>query len=41
MTAVGYYFGKKLREGLGIPVGIIHSSPGRLGNRSVDPPAGY
>lgn len=26
MTAVGYYFGKKLREGLGIPVGIIHSS---------------
>lgn len=28
MTAVGYYFGKKLREGLGIPVGIIHSSLG-------------
>ena len=28
MAAVGYYFGKKLREGLGIPVGIIHSSLG-------------
>lgn len=28
MTAVGYYFGKKLREGLDMPVGIIHSSLG-------------
>ncbi len=28
MAAVGYYFGKKLREGLSIPVGIIHSSLG-------------
>lgn len=28
MSAVGYYFGKKLREGLGIPIGIIHSSLG-------------
>jgi sialate O-acetylesterase len=28
MAAVGYYFGKKLREGLGMPVGIIHSSLG-------------
>ena len=27
MAAVGYYFGKKLREGLGIPVGIIASGP--------------
>lgn len=28
MTAVGYYFGKKLREGLDMPVGILHSSLG-------------
>lgn len=28
MAAVGYYFGKKLREGLDMPVGIIHSSLG-------------
>lgn len=28
MSAVAYYFGKKLREDLGMPVGIIHSSLG-------------
>lgn len=28
MSAVGFYFGRKLQETLGVPVGIIHSSLG-------------
>ena len=37
----GYYFGKKLRRGLGIPVGIITPPWEARKSRSVDPPAGH
>ena len=41
MTAVGYYFGKKSPRRAGHSGRHHPLLPGRLGNRSVDPPAGY
>jgi len=39
-SAVAYYFGKQLREKLGVPVGIIHSSAGAIPIEAWTPAAG-
>ncbi|MDR1957686.1 MAG: sialate O-acetylesterase [Planctomycetaceae bacterium] len=40
-SAVGYYFGKRIQEELGVPVGLVHSSWGGTRIEPWTPPVGF